>query len=288
MNTLTHLEKKKALPAVNLIKEKRSGDIKGRTCVNGSKQRKYLKQDESVSSPTAGLESLVTTLLIDAYEQRDVAIFDIPGAFLQAKLKKNGNERTLMKLEGDFVDIMCDINPEHKPNITYENGKKTLYMEIMQAIYGCLESSLRWYEFYSETLKAEGYVINPYDKCVANKEIDKNQCTIIWYVDDNKVSHKDTKVVDDVLEMIRGHFGDITVSRGEEHTFLGMNIKVRKDKKIEIEMKDQLKETIDMFETFEENKIEEIVTSPAQKLLRECNDECPKLERRKGDLFLFE
>ena len=82
-----------------------------------------------MSFPTTLLELFLITLLIDAYEQRDVAIFDVPGAFLQAKLaKKSNNERTLMKLEGEFVDIMCEINPEHKPNIIYENGKKTLYL----------------------------------------------------------------------------------------------------------------------------------------------------------------
>ena len=54
--SLTSLEKRKSLRAVNLIKEKRSGDIKGRTCVNGSTQRKYLKKkDEYVASPTASL-----------------------------------------------------------------------------------------------------------------------------------------------------------------------------------------------------------------------------------------
>ena len=190
-----------------------------------------------------------------------------------------------MRLEGEFVDIMCEINPEHKSNVIYENGKKTLYLKIMQAIYGCLESALRWYEFYSERLKAEGFAINPYDKCVANKEINGSQCTIMWYVDDNKISHKESSVVDDVLGMIRNYFGDITVSRGEEHTFLGMNMKIRKDKKIEIEMKDQLRETIDMFNNFEGNKIEEIVSSPAQKHLRECGDKCPKLNGRKSELF---
>ena len=71
-NTLTDAEKLKALPAVNLIKEKWDGAIKGRSCVNGSKQRKYLKQDESVASPTASLESLFVSLLIDAYKCRDV------------------------------------------------------------------------------------------------------------------------------------------------------------------------------------------------------------------------
>ena len=62
-----------------------------------------------------------------------------------------------MKLEGNFVDIMVDINLEHKPNIIYEDGKKVLYLEILQAIYGCIESALRWYELYSKTLIKEGF-----------------------------------------------------------------------------------------------------------------------------------
>ena len=76
-----------------------------------------------------------------------------------------------MKLEGNFVDIMVDVNPELKKNVIYENGKKVLYLEILQEIYGYIESSLRWYELYSETLMNEGFKIKSYDKCVANKVI---------------------------------------------------------------------------------------------------------------------
>ena len=53
---------------------------------------------------------------------------------------------------------------------------------------------------YAETLEKEGFVINPYDRCVANKVINGEQCTIVWYVDNNKVSHKDPKVVDDIIQ----------------------------------------------------------------------------------------
>ena len=81
-SSLTNLEKSQALQAVNLIKEKYNGDLKGKTCADGSKQRKYLKQDESMASPTAGLESLFATLLIDAYEGRDIGTYDVPGAYL--------------------------------------------------------------------------------------------------------------------------------------------------------------------------------------------------------------
>ena len=35
-----------------------------------------------------------------------------------------------------------------------------------------------------------GFVINPYDMCVASKTINGKQCTIVWYVDDLKVSYE--------------------------------------------------------------------------------------------------
>ena len=55
------------------------------------------------------------------------------------------------------------------------------------------------------------------------------------FKNENKVSHKDKNVVDDVIDLMEKHFGKLSVSRGEDHTFLGMNIRIRKDKKIEIE-----------------------------------------------------
>ena len=77
---------------------------------------------------------------------------------------------------------------------------------------------------HAATLEKEGFAINPYDKCVANKVINGEQCTIVWYVGDNKVSHKDPKIVDEVIELMIVHFGDLTVSRSNKHQFLGMNI----------------------------------------------------------------
>ena len=74
-----------------------------------------MKQDESVTSPTAGLESLFVTLLIDAYEGRDVGTYDVSGAYLQAKLSPKGdNKRVLLRLVGNFVDLVCKVNPEHE------------------------------------------------------------------------------------------------------------------------------------------------------------------------------
>ena len=39
----------------------------------------------------------------------DVGTFDVPGAYLHAKITEG--KTTLLKLQGCFVDIMCDVNP---------------------------------------------------------------------------------------------------------------------------------------------------------------------------------
>ena len=61
-------EKERALDPVNSIELKRDGRIKARSCANGSKQRKYLREYDLVASPTVSLEGIFTTMLIGAYK----------------------------------------------------------------------------------------------------------------------------------------------------------------------------------------------------------------------------
>ena len=153
------------------------------------------------------LESLFISMMIDVLEGRDVAIFDIPGAYLHAEIPED--KMLLMRFRGQFADLMAEVNREHKKKIMYENGKKVLYVRVVRAIYGCIESAMLWYNLYASTLKDIGFVLNPYDRCVANKVVKGSQCTMCWYVDDNKLSHKNPKVVDQVLKDITAKFGEL-------------------------------------------------------------------------------
>jgi hypothetical protein len=157
-DNLTQEDKRKALRAINLIKEKRSGKIKGRAVADGSKTRKYIPR-EKATSPTIATTSLFTSLVIDTQEGRAVHTFDIPGAYLHAKLPKN--KQVLLKLIGEFVDIMFKVNPEYLPYVRFEFGKKVLYLRVLKAIYGMIESALLWYELFSTTLEKMGFEINP-------------------------------------------------------------------------------------------------------------------------------
>jgi len=69
-----------------------------------------------------------------------------------------------------------------------------------------------------------GFELNPYDPCVANCMIDGKQCTIAWYVDDNKIYHASEKVVTDIIKASEVRFGKMMVVRGKKHIFLGMDI----------------------------------------------------------------
>jgi hypothetical protein len=94
-------------------------------------------------------------------------------------------------------------------------------------------------------LQKMGFVLNPYDQCVANCDSSGKQCTIVWYVNDIKISHVDPVVVSMIIEKIKDFFGKMNVTRGPDRVFLGMNIHYDKDAgTTTIKMRDYLTEAI--------------------------------------------
>ena len=179
-------------------------------------------------------------LLIDAMENRVMGCGDIPGAYLQAKMR----DFVVLKYTGESVDILCKVNPEYENFVTIENGKRVIYLRLLKALYGCLQSGVLWYELFSGVLKKQGFKINPNEPCIANKIINGKQCTIVWYVDDVKVTHEDEEVVKSILKMINDRFPGVTSKIGTEHEYLGMKIKILPEGNVSIYMKSYVKETI--------------------------------------------
>lgn len=240
---LSKEEKSMVLNLLALLKEKRCGKIKGRVVADGRKQRMYVPREEA-SSPTIQLESLIMSLTIDAKEDRDVATADIAGAYLLAEMK----DKVIVKLKGEAVDIMCSTNKRYEEYVNTEKGKKVLYLKLRRALYGCIQSALLWYKTFATKLIGEGFKLNKYDPCVANKLINGKQCTICWYVDDTKISHEDPKVADSVIKMIEDRFGKMTVKRAKQHTFVGMDFDLTTHGKVKIHMKEYIKECIEVYD----------------------------------------
>ena len=90
----------------------------------------------------------------------DIAIFKVPGAFLQINMAKGKN--VVLNISDEFVDILCKVNPEYKEHVRVLNGRKVLYVKILGAIYGCIESEMIWFNLYSNTMKGMEFKLNPY------------------------------------------------------------------------------------------------------------------------------
>jgi hypothetical protein len=100
---MTKTEKRKAMESLLFLTEKRDGRIKGRL--------EWLSKDDA-TAPTASLESIMLTAIIEAKEKRDVMTADIPNAVIQAHMPetKDGEERGIMKITAVLVDLLVEVD----------------------------------------------------------------------------------------------------------------------------------------------------------------------------------
>ena len=73
-------------------------------------------------------------------------------------------------------------------------------------------------------LTAYGFELNPYDPYVMTKQVEGSQMTVVFHVDDLKVSHKSDFEITRLANYLRDLCGKVKVSRGEKHNFLGMDL----------------------------------------------------------------
>ena len=210
-NTLTQQQRKEALGIVQLIKHKKDGRVKGRTCVNGSRQRSYTAEEDA-SSPTVSTEALLLTAVIDAKEGREIATCDITGAFLKADMK----DFVLIVLRNDEIDALIQANQKYKQYIkTLDKNRRVLYLQLSKAMYGYLKSARLFWEHLSTYFSKLGFTQNQYNLGVANKCIDRDICTVAWHVDDLKVSHKSKETVSKVISDLEKEHGKMSVTMGK-------------------------------------------------------------------------
>ena len=222
-------------------------------------------------------DAFFMTSIMDAIKGRDVTITYVKGGYLNANII----DEILMKITGKEVDLFLKIDPSLTEVIVIENGKRVIYIQLDKALYRCMQSALLWwYELYSSTLKDMGFVLNPYDICVANVNINDKQCTIVSYVDNNKIDHVNSGDVTNVIEKIESKFGTMSKTRGTYHDFLGMALKY-KDKKVRICMKKHILKALDTFL----DDITRDAATLATRYLYKIRESSPKLNEEKADNF---
>lgn len=256
---LSNKERKEVLESHLFLKQKRDDSIKGRMVAGGNKQRGTIPAIEA-SSPTAALESVLLTATIDAYEQRDVCIIDIPNAFVQTRIT-NEADKAVMRMRGKLAELLVKVAPKIYTKFVTINskGETVLYVKLLNALYGIMKAALLFYQHFVGDLESIGFQLNPYDPCVANKMVDGNQLTIVWHVDDLKISHKAEKTVTRMVTWLKRTYermfddgsGAMKICRGKLHEYLGMTIDYRVKGQVTFSMVTYIEEIVALFSKYD-------------------------------------
>ena len=197
---MTPSEQKKTLESLMFLMQKRCGRIKARTHANGSAQREWMSKEDA-TSPTAAVEAMLLTAVIDAKENRKVITVDAPNAFIHTAVgnDKDG-DRITMKMRGPIVNMLVSLDHNLcNDKVVTEDGQKALCVHVKKAIYGMTQSSLLFYQKPQKDLDSDSFKIKPHDPCVANKMVNGKQLTVVWHVDVLKVTHQEQQMLDNLL-----------------------------------------------------------------------------------------
>jgi hypothetical protein len=131
-----------------------------------------------------------------------------------------------------------------------KKGTVILYVKMQKVLYGLLRSALLFYKKLVANLESDGFVLNPYDPCVANtdKVVDGKQMTVCWHVDDLKVSHCDPAQVTIFGEWLSTKYGvAVATHQGKVHDYLGMIFEFSTKGKVMVAMMEYIKTILNNF-----------------------------------------
>jgi hypothetical protein len=178
-------------------------------------------------------EAAMLTCVINALNDQDIAIIDIPSAFVQTVIK-NEEHRVIIRIRGPSVDILVSIAPDvYFPYMsTNKSGQKVLLVQCLNAVHGTIMAALLYYKKFVKSLTKQGYKINPYDGCMANNVVKGKQVTICFHIDDCKIFHESSAVINDTIAWLRVKYtsifedglGQMKVHKGKTHKYLGMSL----------------------------------------------------------------
>ena len=224
------------------------------------------------------------TAVVDAWENRKVAVLDVPGAFMQVDM----DELIHVRFHGEMVDKLLKIDHElYSSYVTEEQGEKVMYVELLKALYGTLRAArLFWGKLQAKLVKDWSFVLNRYDSCVVNKMVDGRQFTVAWHVDDLKVSHEEESVLYEFIAMMEKEFGQdapLSVSRGPVQEYLGMTLDFCERGRVVIKISDYVKTMLNDAPTSMDGKV---ATPTAAHLFKVNTEDLKLLNKEKKELFV--
>ena len=114
-----------------------------------------------------------------------------------------------------------------------------------------------------------------------NREVDGSQETILFHVDDLKISHRNNSVLKSTLATLSERYGkinDLTVTYGKVHEFIG-------DGKLNVKMDDYVEEILESADQLLLDKRRDQAKTPASTDLFDIDESAASLDLERSDHF---
>jgi hypothetical protein len=82
---------------------------------------------------------------------------------------------------------------------------------------------------------------------VANKTIDGTQCTILWHVDNLKITHIKQEVIEELVTLLNNWYGKLdplTATQGNVHNYLETTLDYSVPGQVSIQMDDYVRDLL--------------------------------------------
>eukprot|EP00536_Pseudo-nitzschia_multiseries_P014557 jgi/Psemu1/39168/gm1.39168_g len=149
-----------ALTCLMFLKQKRTGTVRGRICVDGRPRRAFVHKEDS-TYPMPPMGSLCALMLT----------FSIPRAFLQTGMPPG--EGVYIRLDSTMAKLLYEIGPAP----LFGKAKKVI-------LYGRVRAALLFLQNLSKQLLLWGFIMNPYNPWTIQNY---QQQVIIW---ENSTPHR--------------------------------------------------------------------------------------------------
>ena len=144
----------------------------------------------------------------------------------------------ILVIEGDIANIMELLSPStYREYLSIGKSlRKILYVRLQKVIYGCICSALLFYLKLKGKLEPFGFLLNPYDACVANKWVNVSQMAVTWHANDLKISNKDAGEVTKIIAYLESIYDPMVLKLGNKHTYMGMETDFTENGTVKVSM----------------------------------------------------
>ena len=270
---------KKIIRSSMFIKEKwnpikKIMKLKARLVAGGHMQDRNLYTNNERSSPTVAISSFFTLISIAAAGNKKHMNFDFAQAFLNAVMK-NEVHMIIDPLLSKFIIEIDETFAE------FLNPDGTICVQLLKALYGCVESSALWYNHLKSILIKIGFKVNDYDNCVFTRYSNNGSKTdLCIHVDDGFACSDD---IDDLklLEMqLKKEFKSVEVNYDNDFEYLGMKINFDNNGSAEIKMEKYIDKVIQEF-----GNINFTAKTPAHNDIFIIDEDAEKLDKSEAEKF---